>query len=95
MSAHLSKTKEKPEGDDLRAIVAWNVRRFRTLNKLSQEQLAFEANLDRTYVSALERRIWNVSLSNIERLARALSVPPWQLLYLPENVSEERQNKGS
>lgn len=95
MSAHLSKTKEKPEGDDLRAVVAWNVRRFRTLNKLSQEQLAFEANLDRTYVSALERRIWNVSLSNIERLAKALNVPPWQLLYLPEIISEEQQDNAN
>ena len=42
-----------------------------------------ECELDRTYVSAVERSRWNVSLSNIERLALALGVEPWSLLYPP------------
>ncbi len=49
----------------------------------SQERLALECELDRTYVSAVERLRWNVSLSNIERLARALDTPIWQLLKPP------------
>ena len=49
----------------------------------SQEKLAFECELDRTYVSAVEQSRWNVSLSNIERLARALETPIWMLLKLP------------
>ena len=87
MSAKLSTTKDKPEGNDLRSILAWNVRKHRVLHKMSQEQLAFEAELDRTYISALERRVWNVSLSNIEKIADALQVPAWQLLYEPEQAS--------
>ncbi len=46
----------------------------------SQERLALECDLDRTYVSAIERSRWNVSLSNIERIATALGVAPWMLL---------------
>lgn len=87
MSAKLSTTKDKPEGKDLRSILAWNVRRHRVVRKMSQEQLAFEAELDRTYISALERRVWNVSLSNIEKIADALQVPAWQLLHAPELAS--------
>lgn len=46
----------------------------------SQERLALTCDLDRTYVSALERRVWNVSLSNIEKIALALDTEPWRLL---------------
>ena len=46
-------------------------------------RVALECELDRTYVSAVERSRWNVSLSNIERLARALDTPIWQLLKPP------------
>jgi transcriptional regulator with XRE-family HTH domain len=45
-----------------------------------------ECDLDRTYVSAVERSRWNVSLSNIERFALALEMPPWALLKPPEQV---------
>jgi transcriptional regulator with XRE-family HTH domain len=53
----------------------------------SQERLALACELDRTYVSAIERCIWNVSLANIEKLAQALEVEPWTLL-VPVGVSE-------
>ena len=46
----------------------------------SQERLAMECELDRTYVSAVERERWNVSLSNIDRFALALDVSAWELL---------------
>jgi len=52
----------------------------------SQERLAMECELDRTYVSAVERSHWNVSLSNIERFAVALEMPPWALLKPPEQA---------
>ena len=42
-----------------------------------------ECELDRTYVSAVERARWNVSLANIERLALALDTKPWRLLRPP------------
>ena len=45
---------------------------------------ALECELDRTYVSAVERSRWNVSLSNMERLAKALGVEVWTLLRAPQ-----------
>lgn len=47
---------------------------------MSQEGLAFESGINRTYVSDVERGLRNVSLDNISRLAKALRVPAWQLL---------------
>ena len=41
---------------------------------LSQEGFAFECGLDRTYISGVERGKRNVSVRNIERIARALDV---------------------
>lgn len=88
MAAKLSKPTEKPDSGDLRAVLAWNVRRYRVERQLSQEQLAFESELDRTYISALERRVWNVALSNVEKIAKALGVPAWQLLFVPEDAGQ-------
>jgi len=45
-----------------------------------------ECDLDRTYVSAVERARWNVSLGNIERLASALGTKPWLLLRPPKEM---------
>ena len=53
---------------------------------LSQEDLALSAELDRTYVSAVERGVWNISLSNIERLSEVLEVEPSRLLKPPAAV---------
>lgn len=64
----------------LRRIVADNVRRLRVELGMSQEELAAEAGLHRTYVGAIERAERNLSLDNIERLALALRVQPPVLL---------------
>ena len=64
-------------------MLAYWIRRLRVDKGWSQERLALECELDRTYVSAVERSRWNVSLSNIERLARALDTPIWLLLKPP------------
>jgi ribosome-binding protein aMBF1 (putative translation factor) len=70
----------KAPPSDLRRTVAENVRRLRSELELSQEALAAEAGLHRTYIGAIERAERNVSLDNIERLARALKVSPPLLL---------------
>lgn len=80
MSAQPTPPKTKPAKDDLRGTLAWHVRTLRVSKGWSQEKLALICELDRTYVSAIERSVWNVSLSNIERLAQALEVEPWMLL---------------
>ena len=56
----------------LRATLAANVRRLRLASGLSQEQLAFEAEIDRTYVSQVERALINPSLLVLFKLAQAL-----------------------
>ena len=80
MSAKPSPPTKVPAKDDLRGILAWHVRTLRVEKEWSQERLALTCDLDRTYVSALERRVWNVSLSNIEKIALALDTEPWRLL---------------
>jgi transcriptional regulator with XRE-family HTH domain len=55
------------------ALVARNIRRLRVANGLSQEVLAVDAGIDRTYVSRLERGLENPTVAVLERLATALS----------------------
>lgn len=57
---------------DWRAIVGRNVRQLRQDKGLTQEQLAFEAGLDLTYVGGIERGRRNPSLIVMARLAVAL-----------------------
>jgi transcriptional regulator with XRE-family HTH domain len=70
----------KAEPSALRRTVAENVRRLRRGLAMSQEELAGQAQLHRTYVGAIERAERNLSLDNIERLALALKVTPAALL---------------
>jgi transcriptional regulator with XRE-family HTH domain len=50
----------------------------------SQEQLALESGLARSYVSGVERGIRNISLKNICRLAEILEIRPSELLMFPD-----------
>jgi len=59
---------------DLRSDFGSAVRRHRERLKWSQEDLADKANLDRTYISSIERGRRNPSLLSIARLAEALGV---------------------
>jgi len=59
---------------DIREVLARNLRIYRQQRGLSQEELAHRAEIDRTYVSALERCVYGVSIDILDRLAVALSV---------------------
>src|SRR5437667_10212439 len=55
------------------ALVARNLRRLRVERSLSQEALAGDAGIDRTYVSRLERGLENPTVAVLERLAKAVN----------------------
>lgn len=64
----------------LRQTFAKNLRHWRMTRGLSQEALAGKAEIDRTYVSSLEREVYSVTLDTIEKLAEALDIDPIELL---------------
>lgn len=67
-------------------VVAAAVRMARKSLGLSQEALALEAGLDRTYVSQVERGTRNCTIVVLARLARALKTTPDQLLVPPRKA---------
>jgi transcriptional regulator with XRE-family HTH domain len=65
---------------DLRTVFGKNVYRWRRQRRMTQEQLAFEAEIDLTYMGGIERGKRNPSLLVMGRIAKALSVPLPKLL---------------
>jgi transcriptional regulator with XRE-family HTH domain len=68
---------------DLRDVFASNLRRIRNARNLSQDDLAYEAEVSRSYLSQLEKGAFYASLKIVGRLANALGVEPAELLKLP------------
>ena len=68
----------------LRETFAVNLRRYRKAVGLSQEELAHRAQIDRTYVSSLERCQYAATLDVIEKLAVELGIEPAELLETAE-----------
>ena len=61
-------------------IFGENVRRYRKLANISQEELADRASLHRTYIGMIERAEKNITLVNMEKIANALKVKIEDLL---------------
>ena len=81
---------------DIRQVFAANLRRLRHEKGLSQEALAHDAAVNRSYLSRLEKGATYAGLEIIARLAAVLAVEPAELLRLPnENAPRTRQGKGS
>ena len=59
---------------DIKILVGKRVKELRNKLGLSQEELADYAELDRTYITSVERGKRNISIVNIEKLAKALKV---------------------
>jgi transcriptional regulator with XRE-family HTH domain len=68
------------DGTGIIKVVAEAVRRARKAADLSQEDLALEAGLDRTYISQVERGKRNVTVVILARIAKALKTTPDRLL---------------
>jgi len=76
--------KTKP---DIRERFGFAIRLRRETLQLTQEELAHQAGIHRTYLSDVERGSRNLSLQNIERLAQGLSMRISQLFELMEQQS--------
>jgi transcriptional regulator with XRE-family HTH domain len=65
---------------DLRELFAFNLRRLRNAKGLSQDDLAYEAGVSRSYLSQLEKGAFHASLKVIGKLSEALGTDPTELL---------------
>jgi transcriptional regulator with XRE-family HTH domain len=75
---------------DLRGVFATNLRRLRNARGLSQDDLAYEAEVSRSYLSQLEKGAFHASLKVIGKLASALKAEPAEFLKLPPRRSRDR-----
>ncbi len=65
---------------DVRKRVGINLKRLRLDCQMSQEELAFESGLHRTYISGVERGVRNPTVLVLEKIAAALNAPAAELL---------------
>lgn len=72
---------------DIREVLALNLKKNRQAQGLSQEELAHRAEIDRTYISSLERCVYAAGIDVVDRLARVLGMEAADLLRRP-SVSE-------
>lgn len=66
--------------EDVRAILAGNIKTARKRLNLSQEDLAARADIDRTYVSGIERQVRNPTITVVAKFAEALETTTAELL---------------
>jgi transcriptional regulator with XRE-family HTH domain len=82
-------------GSDFTRRFAERLRKLRFATGMSQEQLADKAGIHRTHVSLIERNRRSVRLETLERLAKALGVPPAQLIPAASKTKAKRSNGTS
>ena len=75
---------------DLREVFATNLRRIRNARGLSQDDLAYDAEISRSYLSQLEKGGFYASLRIIEQLALTLDVEPAEFLRLHKPRAKAR-----
>jgi transcriptional regulator with XRE-family HTH domain len=78
---------------DIRDVFATNLRLLRHAKGLSQDDLAYEAEISRSYLSQIEKGAFYASLKIIEKLANVLGVEPAALLQRPASA-RQRRKKG-
>lgn len=75
---------------DIRDAFATNLRKLRHARGLSQEELAHRAEIDRTYVSALERSVYAAGIDVVDRIAKVLGVEAADMLRRPDAPDTEK-----
>jgi transcriptional regulator with XRE-family HTH domain len=75
---------------EIREILALNLRKLRQERGISQEDLAHQAEIDRTYISALERSVYAASIDVLDRLAKVLNVEASDLLKRPAPTATKK-----
>ena len=78
---------------EIRDVLARNLRKLRQGQGLSQEELAHRAEIDRTYISALERSVYAAGIDVVDRLARALGVEAADLLRRPRIPGSDKESR--
>jgi transcriptional regulator with XRE-family HTH domain len=78
---------------EIREVLALNLRKLRQARGLSQEELAHRAEIDRTYVSALERSVYSAGIDVLDRLARVLGVEAADLLRRPASPAPRKRKR--
>ncbi|VWX49758.1 helix-turn-helix domain-containing protein [Novosphingobium sp. 9U] len=73
---------------EIRTVFASNLKMHRRMRGLSQEELAHQAKIDRTYISALERCLYSASIDVVDRLAEVLEVEASDLLVRPSSTRQ-------
>jgi transcriptional regulator with XRE-family HTH domain len=68
-------------GDPALVGIGQAIRALRTEAGMSQELLAHEAGVDRSYMGGVERGEHNLSIINLQRICRCLNVGVWELLH--------------
>ncbi|WP_027062635.1 helix-turn-helix domain-containing protein [Mesorhizobium loti] len=65
---------------EIREVFAQNLKAARRAKRLSQGELANQADLDRTYISSQERCVYAASIDVVDRIATVLGVEAHELL---------------
>jgi len=70
----------------LKDIVGNNIKKYRKLLGISQEELAERAKLHRTYIGGIERGERNITLDSLQTIATALNIAPVELIVEKDDV---------
>ena len=76
---------------DLKALLGAAIKAGRSALRISQEELAYRADLHRTYVSDVERGVRNPSIASIQKLASALQISVSVLFEQTRDRSQAKQ----
>lgn len=80
---------------EIRTVLANNLRLLRQARRMSQETLADKADIDRTYISSIERGVYATSIDVLDRLAKALGVEASELLRRRQEQNQDETAPGS